>query len=349
MKCSSLDLRRSVGLILILSSLAGCSSMRDRATTIADKGKNLVDWTEDPKAIAERQPRSLVAIWSESVIHGADQTPTRGLGARIYFYNSNHKTVKAEGELTVYGYDDDVKRDSPEPDRKFVFPADQLEKHYSESEFGPSYSVWVPWDAVGGPQTAVSVIPVFKTAEGEVLVGSQTRNVLPGKKDKTTQGFALKHRREPLHQADIQQTSYDAASRYPVVALPEPEDDTSGEPSVRTSTIEVPASMRRRLMQPGGANLGRGDQSRASTAYDRYQKWLDSRQKRISENTQVTYAQPAATDRDYPMEKDVQDLLRELPSTRLGPPLHPPQASQGGRQVGGPPQWQRPRTTSQRD
>ena len=67
------------------------------------------------------------------------------------------------------------------PDRKYVFTKDQLPSHYSKSKLGHSYSVWLPWDETGGPQKEVSLIARFTPEKGGVVVGEQTKQILPGK------------------------------------------------------------------------------------------------------------------------------------------------------------------------
>ncbi len=66
------------------------------------------------------------------------------------------------------------------PARKYVFRAEELAGHYSESKLGHSYSFWVPWDRVGGPQRQVSLIARFKSAQGGVVMSEMTRHLLPG-------------------------------------------------------------------------------------------------------------------------------------------------------------------------
>jgi len=53
-------------------------------------------------------------------------------------------------------------------------------RHMSESELGPTYSFWLPWDEVGGRQTEISLIARFEPKGGAVVVGEQTKHLLPG-------------------------------------------------------------------------------------------------------------------------------------------------------------------------
>ena len=99
------------------------------------------------------------------------------------FYNGEKpEPVKVEGTLTVYLFDE-TNRDpnNLKPDRKYVFTKEQLPSHYSKSKLGHSYSVWLPWDEVGGPQKEVSLIARFTPDKGGVVIGEQNKQMLPGK------------------------------------------------------------------------------------------------------------------------------------------------------------------------
>ncbi len=175
-------------LLLVLPVMCGCQSMRERTTAISQQTKDLLTWNDQKEPDPALQPAKMVAIWSESIIYGPDSRPTRGLGGRVYFYTADHQAVPATGELIVYAYDDEEGEEKPEPDRKYVITAEEFEEHFSPSEFGPSYSVWVPWDAVGGEQKSISLLPIFKTEAGQLITGDYARNVLSGKRKLVRRG-----------------------------------------------------------------------------------------------------------------------------------------------------------------
>ncbi|MEX2114073.1 MAG: hypothetical protein WD845_12855 [Pirellulales bacterium] len=121
----------------------------------------------------------MTALWTDTVLVEAGVV---GFGGRIMFYGrGDEDPIVVEGELTVFAYDDtgDVS-DEAVPARKYVFRAEELSKHYSESKLGHSYSFWVPWGRVGGPQRQVSLIARFKSAKGGVVMSEMTRHLLPG-------------------------------------------------------------------------------------------------------------------------------------------------------------------------
>jgi hypothetical protein len=66
------------------------------------------------------------------------------------------------------------------PTRRYVFPPGEVARRMSQSELGPSYSFWLPWDEVGGPQTDISLITRFEPKDGAIVIGEQTRHLLPG-------------------------------------------------------------------------------------------------------------------------------------------------------------------------
>ena len=125
-------------------------------------------------------PQTMAAIWNFGVYENPGSPSVRGLGGRLYFYDANNNAVTADGELTVYGFDDENGTQA-QPDKKFVFRATEFQSHYSESALGGSYSVWIPWDKVGGYRKSVTLLPVFKTTDGKIIRSEQSINILAGK------------------------------------------------------------------------------------------------------------------------------------------------------------------------
>ncbi|MFO0915620.1 MAG: hypothetical protein U0795_21830 [Pirellulales bacterium] len=173
-------LSRAVCLGLLVAA-GGCASTEPKLPTIAKWG------TADEYPEETEQPDKIVALWSDDVLHQAGGPPTRGLGGRVYFYNPTESAVPVDGQLVVYGFedhpDDETTGEEDIPVKKFVFTKDQLVKHYSPSEFGPSYSFWLPWDSDMEEQKWISVVPVFIDSRGKVVMGQHARHRLNGKKD----------------------------------------------------------------------------------------------------------------------------------------------------------------------
>lgn len=131
-------------------------------------------------------PESVLPIWSDTVLHQPGKPGVRGFGGRVYFYaEEGGDPVKVDGSLTVYVFDGDQHDAmSAEPLRKFVITADQLASHHSKSELGDSYSVWIPWDKVGGPSESLSLIARFDGRNGGTAISDASSKLLPGFADK---------------------------------------------------------------------------------------------------------------------------------------------------------------------
>lgn len=243
---------RSLGPLLVACMLccgftAGCQSLREQTGSLANSTRDVLTFQKFRKPKEADLPSRMVAIWSESTIVGPNQVPIRGLGGRIYLYNRNHQAVKGDGDLIVYAYNDEGSNEEKvEPDRKYVISADELKRHYSPSEFGPSYSVWIPWDSAANDSLALSVVPIFKNTDGPTLVGDHSRNLLSGKGERAG---VLAQR---LHQSEkataVQPASFQDSKQQPSGDQREASDATD-DGGIKTSTIRVPASMRQRLLQ----------------------------------------------------------------------------------------------------
>ncbi len=127
-------------------------------------------------------PMQVVPFWTTGVQNQGDKGGLRGIGGRLYFYGkSPNKPVKVKGSLVIYAFDEkgrDLK--NMVPDRKYVFLAEQFQNKLSKTDLGPSYSIWLPWDEVGGPEKQISLIVRFTTEKGEMLTSEQIKVRLPG-------------------------------------------------------------------------------------------------------------------------------------------------------------------------
>jgi len=129
------------------------------------------------------KPDKIVALWSDTVLTQTGQPPLRGFGGRLMFYEGKQEDpVKVEGTLVVYAFEEtDRDANNSRPDRKYVFTPQQLPSHYSKSKIGHSYSVWLPWDEVGGFQKEITLIVRFQPKEGTAAIGEPARQLLPGR------------------------------------------------------------------------------------------------------------------------------------------------------------------------
>lgn len=126
-------------------------------------------------------PRQIVPVWSDTVLHQPGEPATRGFGGRIMFYGEDkHKAIRVDGTLIVYAWDDSKGSMQRTPDRKYVFPSDEFQTHYSQSRLGHSYSFWVPWDAAGGPLQHLTLISRFVSNDGTEITAAPAHVVLQG-------------------------------------------------------------------------------------------------------------------------------------------------------------------------
>ncbi|XZE55589.1 hypothetical protein SH139x_001605 [Planctomycetaceae bacterium SH139] len=127
-------------------------------------------------------PDRMMVIWSDTILHQPQQPGVRGFGGRIYFYKgSGSEPVMVDGGLAVYAFDAaNGLRNSAKPERKFVFTADQFNDHMSHTDMGPSYSVWIPWDEVGGTSRQLSLVTRFEGRTGGVVISDPAVKLLPG-------------------------------------------------------------------------------------------------------------------------------------------------------------------------
>ena len=132
--------------ILLITQATGCSSwggLGRNKSAIADEHQryNPLKALQGDTSDEFYTPNSMVAIWKASVFEKPGQKSVRGFGGRFYFYDAQNKPVRVKGDLTIYGYDDDKHKSSEttehaKADRKFVFKADAINTHYSESALG---------------------------------------------------------------------------------------------------------------------------------------------------------------------------------------------------------------------
>jgi len=125
-------------------------------------------------------PVKLAATWTPDTLIQTGRTPTRGFGGRVFFYDEKSRPVPVEGTLTIHGFDDSAA--SPEEGvKRFVFTPEQFTRHFGQTDLGASYSIWIPWDAVGGDQKRISLVTSFATESGVTIQGIPATLLLPGK------------------------------------------------------------------------------------------------------------------------------------------------------------------------
>ncbi len=183
---------------VLLVTLSGCSTLQTNDSLIDKKpSKSIFDrmpWSkksDGPEPYPN--PVKLAATWTPDTLTQVGRVPTRGFGARVYFYDEKSRPVPVAGTLTVHAFDETGARKDGIPNvKRYQFTPEQFTNHFSQSDLGASYSVWIPWDAVGGDQTRVSLVASFTTAEGKTVQGSASTVLLPGAKESAAESLAQK-------------------------------------------------------------------------------------------------------------------------------------------------------------
>ncbi len=188
------------------------------------------------------QPARMAVVWTDAIKHQAGMPSQRGFGGKIIFYPPRKdEPIQVEGRLEVYAFNE-AGRDpgNARPDRKYVFTKDQFTELLNESEEGDSYSVWIPWDVVGGEQTKISLITRFIPTEGALVMSEQISHMLPGR---IPQAELQKMRQQVSAHEHVQPVAFEqdvpaqqAAAPNPSAALEQARSKTS---SLRTTTIPL--------------------------------------------------------------------------------------------------------------
>jgi hypothetical protein len=135
-----------------------------------------------PEKPEPEKPERMVATWTDTTLSTAGHSTKRGFGGKLMFFKrGSEDPVRVEGNLVVYAFDETDRPDhETQPTRRYIFPMDEFVRHESESSLGPTYSFWLPWDEIGGQQRHISLIAKFEPKDGPVVIGEQTRHLLPG-------------------------------------------------------------------------------------------------------------------------------------------------------------------------
>jgi hypothetical protein len=242
--------------VISLGLTCGCSALD------LSKAKSL--WPAG--AEKPQQPSSIVAIWSEGVVHQPGVTPARGYAGRLIFYDAaGTKPVKVDGTLSVYAFDEGGRgKADAKPDRKYVFTPEQLSRRYDPVKVGPAYAVWIPWDEAGGPRKDISLIVRFAPRTGPLVVGEMTRLVLNGAAPANPEGSNTTHGQNATTAADsmVRPASYETPTVNPPNTLPGSERTQGG---MRSTTIQLPDDMVRRLHQRRADSLAIPQQRRTDS------------------------------------------------------------------------------------
>ena len=204
-----------------LSPNSGDSSIDKLATNPPTDGAEV-----DVKPTVLSDPTRMAIIWNENVLQSDAAPAVKGFTGRIYFYNQKGEIVEAQGQLNVYGYDDSGPVKKRVPDLHFIVEPDKFAEHYSKSDLGHSYSVWIPWEQYGGHRKSITLISVFKTNGKKIIQGGADKLMLSGKmrKSDALQRTIVEHRSPIQHPQQFANAANSAKTQNPSNSIPIPEN-----------------------------------------------------------------------------------------------------------------------------
>jgi hypothetical protein len=280
------------GAMLVLG-LAGCQPFLGNKS-MNPWGKKKVD----TKVVPDR----ILAVWTDTVLHQPGQKGIRGFGGRVYFYEKDKPDpIEVEGSLAIYAFDaEDESIESQKPLRKFAFTTEHLESHMSKTSIGPSYSIWLPWSAVGEEPRKLSLITRFEGVEGGTTISDPVIKLLPGITKKTDTQTHKTNSLLPQQEQGVVQAAY---------TEPKGADADKKETSRPVQTIELPPGFQRHLK-----NSETSETTLSFFPSDRTTEVLDSRSKQIKRNTMES--QSNDTDSDATDQKSEPEFANQKAERR---------------------------------
>ncbi|RIK76847.1 MAG: hypothetical protein DCC67_13365 [Planctomycetota bacterium] len=227
--------------------------------------RKAVGWQQEPEKPQPQVPVRMVATWADTTLTKGGAKPVRGFGGRLLFFGRDSEDpVRVEGDLVVYAFDETSRPPhETQPTRKYIFPMEEFVRHESESKLGPSYSFWLPWDEVGGPQRKISLIARFQPKQGAIVLSEQTRHLLPGPTEPPRDGPLIAAGERSALVESIRTASHAAPFDPAATAGGElPHVAATGEKKqMLTATIALPSRLKASVVQPSPSEDRQDDRS----------------------------------------------------------------------------------------
>jgi hypothetical protein len=236
--------------LVVLTACTGCTSW-DLAEA----------WNWSNAAPKPQTPTRMTDVWTDTVFHQPGQRGVRGFGGRVMFYGEEgHKPIVVDGTFVVLAFDDTETEGAPvppelkAPEKKYVILPDQLPNHYSKSDLGHSYSFWLPWDEVGGPERRICLIARFEPRKGRPIVSHPSHHVLPGPTASASSSKTASNAETRQDARRVKPVNYEAATEEP-----------GPREELTTLTIDLPPSFAGGQKGKGADATTSGDQASESS------------------------------------------------------------------------------------
>lgn len=235
-----IDLRLLLSLVALVST-TGCNAIPGKEGGSSQSWFDRLPWFGKHDAAPEPYPNpvKLAVTWTPDTLIQAGRTPTRGFGGRLFFYNEKSQPVPVDGTLVVHGFDEQAKRPE-ETVKRFAFTPEQFTRHFSRSDLGASYSIWIPWDAVGGERRKISLVATFKSTSGKTVQGIPATVLLPGRSADPEKRLAERLSPQYRRWQQIAAGESPSTSGLTTTTIPRPQLPTSRPPRVEPPSSSGP-------------------------------------------------------------------------------------------------------------
>jgi len=285
--------------------LTGCTGVKN-SMRIGEKDSL---WNPVAKLRAEKEketppsePETMVATWKQTVYESPDSVAVRGFAGRIFFYDQSNNAVPADGDLIIYGYDDSNKDSGTDrADKQFVFRSTEFQTHKSDSGFGVSYSVWLPWEKVGGFRKPITLVPRFKTKEGKIIRAGQAQAILDGRVQEKQLSDNSPYKVLGGSSAVLGQANYDSNPQNGDVAMAS-FDDPEAKGRIKTSTISLTPNLARRMemSRPKPKDQNKiAETKKSMPEYEELRRMIESRTKASRNPVEESDSDKPATRRAF--------------------------------------------------
>ncbi|MHC4878666.1 MAG: hypothetical protein ACYTGL_19630 [Planctomycetota bacterium] len=201
---------RSIAILILLTSgLTGCSTVE-----LADR---------PPRTHQSATASKCLCLWQQTEAQRSDGQAVRGFGGQVYFFPAEgEKPVSVDGTVHVFLFDDVGSSDEQaRPIYETTFSSVEWNSMLSESQFGPVYSLFVPYPR-GGKYEANCTVRVGLTGNDGSRVFSDMTPVrlagLPRHKEQPVDR-TVDPRREQQWVSDQQVVSSERTARSETIGV----------------------------------------------------------------------------------------------------------------------------------